>query len=121
MQKYSENIVLAGTLKLVQNLSKITCQNRPDLKLVRNLSKNSNIDYVAHGVAQVASEVMRMSVLLLCMYREAEKTIGFWPSPAPKYNRGQKPKKHGGAKAEHRGQRRKNMAGPTPKKQSVIT
>ena len=33
-------------------------------------------------------------------YREAEKTIGFWPLPAPKYNRGQKPKKHGRAKAK---------------------
>ena len=38
--------------------------------------------------------------MFMYIYRDAEKTIAFWPSPAPKYNRGQKPKKHGGAKAE---------------------
>ena len=38
--------------------------------------------------------------VVAAVYREAAKTMGFWPSPAPKYNRGQKPKRHGGARAE---------------------
>ena len=56
-------------------------------------------------------------------YREAEKTIGFWHSPAPKYNRGPKAEKTwlGQSRKNNRGQSRKNMAGPTPKTNMLTT